>query len=44
MPSALGGAVLVLAGDIAMRLIPSATELKLGIAMSALGRRSSSGC
>lgn len=36
-PSALGGALLVLAGDIAMRLIPSATEMKLGIAMSAIG-------
>jgi iron complex transport system permease protein len=37
IPSALGGAVLVLAGDILMRLVPSATEMKLGIAMSVLG-------
>lgn len=37
IPSALGGAVLVLAGDILMRILPMATELKLGIAMSALG-------
>lgn len=37
LPSALGGAVIVLAGDIVVRLIPSATELKLGVAMAALG-------
>lgn len=37
LPSALGGAVLVLAGDILVRLTPTAAEIKLGIAMSALG-------
>jgi len=37
LPSALGGAVIVLAGDILVRLTPSATELKLGVAMAALG-------
>lgn len=37
LASALGGAMLLLAADILMRLVPSETELKLGIAMSALG-------
>lgn len=37
VPSALGGALLVLAADILMRLVPLENELKLGIAMSALG-------
>jgi iron complex transport system permease protein len=37
IPSALGGAALVLAGDIAVRLIPGGTELKLGVAMSFIG-------
>lgn len=37
VPSALGGALLVLAGDTLMRAIPLESELKLGIAMSALG-------
>ena len=36
-PSALGGAVLVLAADIAVRLTPAAAELKLGVAMTLLG-------
>lgn len=36
-PSALGGAALVLAADIAVRLTPAANEVKLGIALSALG-------
>ena len=36
-PSALGGAVLVLAADIAVRLVPGANEVKLGVAMAALG-------
>ncbi len=36
-PSALGGAALVLAADIAVRLTPSAAEVKLGVAMAALG-------
>ncbi len=37
LPSALGGAVLVLAADIAVRLVPGANEVKLGVAMAALG-------
>jgi iron complex transport system permease protein len=37
LPSALAGAVIVLTADIAVRLIPSPAELKLGIAMAALG-------
>jgi iron complex transport system permease protein len=37
IPSAIGGAVLVLVGDIAVRLIPSAGEVKLGVAMAVLG-------
>ena len=36
-PSVLAGAVLVLAADILVRLTPSAAELKLGVAMAALG-------
>lgn len=37
IPSALGGAVLVLAADIAVRLTPAAGEVKLGVAMAVLG-------
>ncbi len=37
LPSALGGAVLVLAADVTVRIIPSGNEVKLGIAMAALG-------
>lgn len=37
LPSALGGAALVLAADILVRLTPSAAEVKLGVALSALG-------
>lgn len=37
LPSALCGAALVLAADVAVRLIPSAEEVRLGVAMSALG-------
>lgn len=37
IPSALGGAVLVLAADIAVRLTPAAAEVKLGVAMACLG-------
>jgi iron complex transport system permease protein len=37
VPSALAGAVIVLAADIAVRLTPSAVELKLGVAMATLG-------
>jgi iron complex transport system permease protein len=36
-PSALGGAVLVLAADILVRLTPAASEVKLGVAMTILG-------
>jgi iron complex transport system permease protein len=37
IPSAVGGAALVLAADIAVRMTPSAGEVKLGVAMAALG-------
>jgi iron complex transport system permease protein len=37
LPSALGGACVVLIADIAVRLMPAATEIKLGVAMAALG-------
>ena len=37
MPAALGGAVLVLAGDVLVRLIPAEAEIKLGVAMALLG-------
>lgn len=37
LPSILGGAVIVLAGDILVRLTPAAGEVKLGVAMAALG-------
>jgi iron complex transport system permease protein len=37
LPSALAGAALVLAADIAVRLTPSAAEVKLGVAMAAVG-------
>ena len=37
LPSALGGAVLVLVADSAVRLIPGPGEVRLGIAMAALG-------
>jgi iron complex transport system permease protein len=37
IPSAVGGALLVLVADIAVRLTPAATEVKLGVAMAALG-------
>lgn len=37
LPSAIGGAVLVLAADILVRLTPAANEIKLGVALSALG-------
>lgn len=36
-PSALAGGAIVLAGDIVVRLIPSAAEVRLGVAMAALG-------
>jgi iron complex transport system permease protein len=37
IPSALGGAALVLAADILVRLTPAAGEVKLGVAMAILG-------
>lgn len=37
VPSALSGAMLVLAADSLVRLVPGNSELRLGIAMSALG-------
>lgn len=37
VPSALAGAVIVLAGDIVVRMLPSAVELKLGVAMAGVG-------
>ncbi|WP_309646160.1 iron ABC transporter permease [Phenylobacterium sp.] len=37
LPSAIGGAVLVLAADVAVRLTPAAGEVKLGVAMAVLG-------
>jgi iron complex transport system permease protein len=37
VPCALAGAVIILAADIVVRITPSVTELKLGVAMAALG-------
>ena len=37
VPSALGGAVLVLAADTLVRMTPGANEVKLGVAMAGLG-------
>lgn len=37
LPSALGGAVLVLAADSLVRLGPGATEIRLGVAMALIG-------
>ncbi len=37
LPSAIAGAVIVLAADIVVRLLPSAVELKLGVAMAGIG-------
>jgi iron complex transport system permease protein len=37
LPSALAGAALILAADILVRLTPAAQELKLGVAMTAIG-------
>lgn len=36
-PSVLGGAIIVLAGDILVRLSPAGGEVKLGVAMATLG-------
>ena len=37
IPSAIGGAILTLAADSAVRLLPGAGEVRLGIAMAAIG-------
>lgn len=37
IPSAIGGAALVLAGDIVVRLLPGGSELELGVVMSLVG-------
>lgn len=37
IPSAVGGAALVLAGDIVVRLLPGGSELQLGVVMSLIG-------
>lgn len=37
VPSAIAGACLMLAADIVVRLVPSSTEVRLGVAMAALG-------
>ena len=37
VPAFLGGAILLLAADTLVRLIPTASELKLGVAMAVLG-------
>lgn len=37
IPSAIGGAALVLAGDIVVRLLPGGSELELGVMMSLIG-------
>lgn len=37
IPSALAGAILVVVADSVVRILPSASEVRLGIAMSALG-------
>ena len=37
VPSALAGALLVLVADVACRVLPLVTELRLGIALSLLG-------
>jgi iron complex transport system permease protein len=37
MPSAVAGALILLAADVVVRLLPSVVELKLGIVMAALG-------
>ena len=37
VPSAIGGAALVLAGDVAVRLLPGGSEVQLGVVMSLIG-------
>ena len=36
-PSTLAGALILLAADTVVRLVPTGSELKLGVAMSAVG-------
>ena len=37
IPSAIGGAILTLVADSAVRLVPGPGEVRLGIAMAAIG-------
>jgi iron complex transport system permease protein len=37
VPSAAGGAALVLAGDVVVRLLPGGSEVQLGVVMSLIG-------
>jgi iron complex transport system permease protein len=37
LPSAIGGAALVLAGDIVVRLLPGGSEVQIGVVMSLIG-------
>ncbi|HEY7638719.1 MAG TPA: iron ABC transporter permease [Steroidobacteraceae bacterium] len=37
IPSAIGGAALLLAGDVAVRLLPGGSEVQLGVVMSLIG-------
>jgi iron complex transport system permease protein len=37
VPSAIGGAALVLAGDVVVRLLPGGSEVQLGVVMSLIG-------
>lgn len=37
IPSAIGGAILTLGADILVRLIPASVEIRLGVAMAAIG-------
>jgi iron complex transport system permease protein len=37
VPSAVGGAALVLAGDVIVRLLPGGSEVQLGVVMSLIG-------
>jgi iron complex transport system permease protein len=37
VPSAIGGAALMLAGDVAVRLLPGGSEVQLGVVMSLIG-------
>ena len=37
VPSAAGGAALVLAGDVVVRILPGGSEVQLGVVMSLIG-------